>query len=81
MRFEADRARSYYEEAQRALPEEDRPSLLAAEAMRLIYGAILRRIVDSNYHVLDRRHRLSTPRKLYLVGRAWASGRLGLAAR
>ena len=81
MRFEADRARSYYEEAERALPEEDRPSLLAAEAMRLIYGAILRRIVDSNYHVLDRRHRLSTPRKLYLVGRAWASGRLGFAAR
>jgi phytoene synthase len=81
MRFEAERARSYYEDAERALPAEDRPTLLAAEAMRLIYGAILRQIVDSNYHVLDRRHRLSTPRKLYLVGRAWASGRLGLPAR
>jgi len=81
MKFEAERARSYYADAERALPAEDRPTLLAAEAMRLIYGAILRQIVDSNYHVLDRRHRLSTPRKLYLVGRAWASGRLGLPAR
>jgi len=81
MKFEAERARCYYADAERALPAEDRPTLLAAEAMRLIYGAILRQIVDSNYHVLDRRHRLSTPRKLYLVGRAWASGRLGLPAR
>jgi len=81
MKFEAERARAYYEQAEQALPVEDRPTLLAAEAMRLIYGAILRQIVDSNYRVLDRRHRLSTPRKLYLVGRAWASGRLGLPAR
>ena len=81
MRFEAERARSYYEQAERALPAEDRPTLLAAEAMRLIYGAILRQIVDSNYRVLDRRHQLSTPRKLFLVGRAWASGRLWLPAR
>ncbi|HTY53767.1 MAG TPA: presqualene diphosphate synthase HpnD [Candidatus Binataceae bacterium] len=81
MKFEAARARSYYEQAEQALPPEDRPTLLAAEAMRLIYGALLRQIVDSNYRVLDRRHQLSTPRKLYLVGRAWASGRLGLYAR
>ncbi len=81
MRFEAERAQSYYEQAERALPAEDRPTLLAAEAMRLIYGAILRQIVDSNYRVLDHRHRLSTPRKLFLVGRAWASARRWSLAR
>jgi phytoene synthase len=76
MEFEATRAQEFYREAEAALPAEDRSSLLTAEAMRLIYGALLDRIVRSNYRVLDRRLSLSAPRKLYLVGRAWASGRL-----
>ncbi len=76
MEFEAARTRNFYREADAALPAEDRSSLLTAEAMRLIYGALLDRIVRSNYRVLDRRHSLPAPLKLYLVGRAWASGRL-----
>lgn len=79
MAFEAGRARDFYRAAERALPPEDRASLLTAEAMRLIYRAILRRIERSRYRVLDRRHRLSAPRKLLLVGRAWALGRLPIA--
>jgi 15-cis-phytoene synthase len=75
MEFEANRARSFFSAAERAMPPQDRPTLLTAEAMRLIYDALLRRIVASNYRVFDRRHRLSAPRKLYLVGRAWASSR------
>jgi phytoene synthase len=77
MEFEANRARDYYERAERALPPEDRASLLTAEAMRLIYGGLLNLIVNSNYRVFDRRLSLSAPHKLYLVGRAWASSRLG----
>lgn len=77
MDFEAKRAQELYAAAQTALAAEDRSTLLTAEAMRLIYGALLERIIKSNYRVLDRRHRLSAPHKLYLVGRAWASGRLG----
>jgi phytoene synthase len=76
MDFEAKRARELYAAAQMALAAEDRSTLLTAEAMRLIYGALLERIIKSNYRVLDRRHRLSAPHKLYLVGRAWAEGRL-----
>ncbi len=76
MEFEANRAQSFYEAAERALPPEDRSTLLTAEAMRLIYGALLKRIMRSGYHVLGRRHSLSAPRKLLLVGRAWASARL-----
>ena len=60
-----------------ALAPEDRATLLTAEAMRLIYAALLERIIKSNYRVLDRRHSLSAPHKLYLVGRAWAVGRFG----
>ena len=77
MDFEARRAQDLYTKAQSALAPEDRATLLTAEAMRLIYAALLERIIKSNYRVLDRRHSLSAPHKLYLVGRAWAVGRLG----
>jgi phytoene synthase len=76
MQFEAERAHDFYREAEAALPREDRSSLLTAEAMRLIYVALLERIVRSNFRVLDRRHSLPASLKLYLVGRAWASGHL-----
>lgn len=76
MEFEASRAREFYREAEQALPPEDRSTLLTAEAMRLIYGTLLARIERSQFRVLDRRHSLSAPTKLYLVGRAWAAGRL-----
>jgi len=75
MDFEAQRARELYALAQSELAAEDRATLLTAEAMRLIYAALLERIIKSNYRVLDRRHSLSAPHKLYLVGRAWAEGR------
>jgi len=76
MDFEARRARELYALAQSELAPEDRATLLTAEAMRLIYAALLERIINSNYRVLDRRHSLSAPHKLYLVGRAWAEGRI-----
>ncbi len=79
MEFEARRASSFYAAAEQSLPAEDRGTLLTAEAMRLIYGDILRRIVRSDYRVFDHRCRLSAPRKLFLVGRAWASGHLRFA--
>jgi phytoene synthase len=77
MEFEAGRARQFYQLALEHLAPEDRATLLTAEAMREIYGALLERIIKSKYRVLDRRHRLSAPHKLYLVGRAWAASRLG----
>jgi phytoene synthase len=76
MEFEAQRAQDFYARAEAALPQEDRTSLLTAEAMRLIYSALLRRIVKSRYRVMDGKLSLSAPHKILLVGRAWASGRL-----
>jgi phytoene synthase len=76
MEFEAARAQDFYAAAEQSLPAEDRGTLLTAEAMRLIYGDLLQRIVRADYRVFDRRYRLSAPRKLFLVGRAWASGHL-----
>ena len=80
MEFEAERAREFYRAAQSALTPEDRASMIAAEGMRLIYSALLERIAQANFQVFDRRESLSMPRKLYLVGRAWAGARLARAA-
>jgi phytoene synthase len=74
--FEAQRALQYYREAEQAIADEDRGSMLAAEGMRLIYASLLERIARAGYRVFDRRMSLSAPRKLYLVGRAWAGARL-----
>jgi len=80
MAFETERARGYYREALNALPAEDRGSMLTAEGMRLIYSALLERIARSGYRVFERRHRVSTSRKLILVGRAWAGARFARAS-
>ena len=81
MAFQAQRAQTFYKEAERVLPAEDRSSLLTAEAMRLIYSALLRRIVKSRYRVMEGKLGLSAPHKIFLVGRAWASGRLSRGRR
>jgi phytoene synthase len=80
MEFEADRARHFYRAAADALAPEDRASMIAAEGMRLIYSALLDQIARADYRVLERRLSLSAPRKLYLVGCAWAGARLSRAA-
>ena len=76
LEFEAQRARQYYRDAEQALADEDRGSMIAAEGMRLIYASLLERIAHGGYRVFDQRMSLSAPRKLYLVGRAWAGARL-----
>jgi phytoene synthase len=76
LEFEVERARSFYALAERALPAEDRSAMVCAEAMRSIYRALLERIASKGCGVVGRRHRISTPRKLYLVGRTWAGTRL-----
>ena len=80
MEFETMRARDFYRDADAALAPEDRPAMLAAEGMRLIYSALLERIVQSGYRVFDGRLSVSAPHKLYLVGRAWAESRFARAS-
>ncbi|HZZ08312.1 MAG TPA: presqualene diphosphate synthase HpnD [Candidatus Binataceae bacterium] len=76
LEYEVERARSFYAQAASALPAEDRAAMVCAEAMRSIYHALLERIASNGCGVIGRRYRLSTPRKLYLVGRTWAGTRL-----
>lgn len=76
LEHQVERARSFYALAEQALPAEDRAAMVCAEAMRAIYRSLLERIASKGCGVVGRRYRISTPRKLYLVGRAWAGARL-----
>ncbi len=71
MAFECRRAREYYARAAASLAREDRRSLAAAEAMRLIYSRILDRIVARTYNVFSQRVSLPKTYKLGLVLGAW----------
>lgn len=71
MRFEAGRARSYFQKAEAALSREDRRSMLAAEIMRAIYAKLLGEIERASYNVFSQRISLSKPLRLRLALTAW----------
>lgn len=78
MSFEGTRARAYYEKALTYLTVEDRRTLAAAEAMRLIYSRLLDKLTAKKFHVFDSRIALTTPGKIGLAFTAWIRGRLPL---
>jgi phytoene synthase len=65
--FEADRARSHYAAAAKALPERDRRSMLAAEIMGAIYRAVLEEWARRGHPVGGARVQLGKPRKIGLA--------------
>ncbi len=71
MEFEAARADAYFAASLGYLTAEDRPALRAAEGMRRIYSAILSRMRRDGFRVFERRYRLSKPRMLWCVLRAY----------
>jgi 15-cis-phytoene synthase len=74
IRFEAQRARTYYAKAQAALaclPKKDRRALTVAEIMRAVYSRILERIDRPDHAVFGPRVRLSTSHRLAIAGGVW----------
>jgi phytoene synthase len=71
MKFEAGRAREYYQKAEplRGMIEPDSRGTLTV--MIGIYGGILRKIEERNYAVLNERVRLSAAEKLWIVLKNW----------
>ena len=69
--FECARARSYYQRAIDARPEQDRRRLVAAEIMRAVYFETLRRIERRGYDVLGDRVRVPRPRQAMIALRQW----------
>ena len=69
--FECARARDFYQRAIDARPDEDRRRLIAAEIMRAVYFATLRRIERKGYDVFNGRVRLSRPQQAVIALRQW----------
>jgi phytoene synthase len=74
LQFQVERAEGYYAEARKLAPlvhPRGRPSL---SVMMGIYHGILEAVVHQNYDVFRKRARVSTPRKLAILGGAWLRG-------
>jgi phytoene synthase len=69
--FECARAHEFYRRAVAARPDEDRRRLVAAEIMRAVYFATLRRIERRDYDVFHGRVRLRRPAQLFVALRQW----------
>lgn len=59
MEFEAARAEEFFAKAADLLPREDRRSMVAAEIMRSVYQALLRRMKADGFRVFEKDYRLS----------------------
>jgi phytoene synthase len=76
LRFECERAHSYYRRAADHLPREDARSLVAAEIMGGIYFEILRRIERRGYDVFSSRIRVPRPQRAVIALRLWTKALL-----
>ena len=77
MQFQAERAHSFFREARRLLPAEDRRSMVAAEGMRAIYHALLRRIEKDRFRLFGKTYRLNHLEKAIIMSGQIASKSLG----
>jgi phytoene synthase len=59
MQFETSRAEEFFAEAAALLPREDRRSMVAAEIMRSVYQALLRRMKADGFRVFEKEYRLT----------------------
>lgn len=75
IRFEAERAKEFYRQAQNLFPLVHAPGRPTLAIMIKIYRGILDSIERNNYDVYSQRARVSTPKKLSIVFGAWLSSR------
>ncbi len=73
LRFEAQRARAYYEESRPLLGMVDPKTRPSLAALIEIYSRLLDRIEERDFDVFSERIRLSTAEKLLILGKAWIS--------
>jgi phytoene synthase len=73
MKFQTERANSFYQKALQALPAEDRRDQRSGLIMAAIYRATLAEIERDGFKVLDRRTSLTPLRKLWIAWKTWIS--------
>jgi phytoene synthase len=71
LKFEADRAKAYYEKAFSALPAEDRKAQRAGLIMAAIYRTLLEELERDGFHVLTQRTSLTPLRKFWIAWKTW----------
>jgi phytoene synthase len=68
----ADHARHFYSLAQKTLPAEDRPAMVAAELMGSVYWRLLQKLEANRFNVFGPEPvKLSKPHKLALIFNSW----------
>lgn len=67
MDFQAERAESFYREAEANLTAADRAALVPARIMAEIYHLLLERMRADRFRVFGKRYRVSKPRKLLIL--------------
>lgn len=72
MRYEALRAREYFEQANKHLDFEDKPAMFAARAMQHIYFRLLEKIEEKNYNVYAEKIKVSKVEKVGISLGVWA---------
>jgi phytoene synthase len=75
MKFESERARTYFAEAIKHLSEDDKPLFIAALIMQEIYSRLLKDIERAEYNVLAHRIRISSVKKLLITANVWWNNR------
>jgi phytoene synthase len=76
MKFQADRARAFYDEALALLPEQDRRAQKPGLMMASIYRTLLNEIERDGFQVLHQRVSLTPLRKFWLAWKVQALGRM-----
>ncbi len=71
MRFQAQRAYGFYDQAMAQLPAGDRKNQRPGLVMAAIYRSLLDEIVRDDFKVLDRRTSLTPLRKVWIAGTTW----------
>jgi phytoene synthase len=71
LKFETERAKSYYQSAFSALPAEDRRAQRPGLIMAAIYRALLEEIERDGFRVLKHRTSLTPLRKFWLAWKTW----------
>ena len=74
MRFQAERAKHYYEQAMTQLPKVDRKRQRPGLIMASIYRTLLDEIEREDFQVLHQRISLPPTRKLWLAAKTWLKG-------
>lgn len=72
MKYEAERAKEYFDKANHSLDVEDKPSMFAARAMQHIYYKLLQKIEASHYNVYEKKIKVSKLEKVGIAVGVWA---------